>query len=388
VVKCTHPPADTVTNWRDFEIVFQPSMRIFLMQCKHFFTVLCAACSTVLLITVVPEAQPLDGWSLVWSDEFDSTALDGSKWLLELSEGDHGMSAYTSRPQNLAVSNGCLVLQAQKETYGGKPYTSTQVSSRGKAFWKYGRFDIRAKLPVGRGMWPAIWMMPNKRIYGTWPRNGEIDIMENLGDKMNLFYSTLHYSTIHDSKQGTCTTPGATTLSDSFHVYTMIWDTTSFAFYFDSVHNYWNCDDWKPDSLSFPKPFDQDFFMLFDLAVGGEWGGPPDSTTLFPQKMLVDWVRVYKRNNNAQVIRRNEPAMLQHGQVNIKSSWIDVQLPSETFTGFTLHDMAGREVIRFNGGNSTNGRVRFHVPSSLQPGCYVWKLATDRQATAGSIVVE
>ncbi len=253
-----------------------------------------------------PAAQPLDGWKLVWSDEFTGSAVDPTKWALELNEGDPGEVVYTNRSQNLSVSDGLLALQAQKENYGGKQFTSTQISTRNKGAWKYCRIDVRAKLPYGQGIWPAIWMMPTQPVaYGSWPRSGEIDIMENLGDNPRLTYTTLHYGAGNQSIQGTYTTPADKTLSDDFHVYTMIWDSTSFSFTLDSTHTYYSTNKWSPDNVAFPKPFDQEFFLILDLAVGGSWAGPPDSTTVFPQKMLVDWVRVYQRQSTSAI--RSQP---------------------------------------------------------------------------------
>jgi len=247
-----------------------------------------------------PLAQPLDGWKLVWSDEFNGAGLDSAKWALELKEGDPGVAAFTNRAQNLSVSDGFLALQAQKENYGGKQFTATQISTRNKGVWKYCRIDVRAKLPSGQGMWPAIWMMPNAPVaYGSWPRSGEIDIMESLGNNTRLTYTTLHYGAGNQSIQGTYTAPANQTLSDTFHVYTMIWDSTSFSFTLDSTHAYYSTNKWSPDNVAFPKPFDQPFFLMLDLAVGGSWAGAPDSSTVFPQKMLVDWVRVYQRQSSA-----------------------------------------------------------------------------------------
>ena len=354
---------------------------------KEFLVNACVSVSIVLPPLASADAQSLNGWSLVWSDEFNGASLDASKWQLELNEGDHGMSAYTSRPQNLYLSDGCLVLQAQKENYSGKPYTSTQISSRNKGHWKYGRFDIRAKLPYGKGLWPAIWMMPNNPAYGGWPRSGEIDIMENLGDNTQLLYSTLHYGTSNQMSQGTDTAPANQSLSDSFHVYTMIWDTNSFAFYLDSAHNYWNCGKWSPNNVAYPKPFDQTFFMMFDLAVGGSWGGPPDNSTVFPQKMLVDWIRVYRRQKPSEIRRRVENCGSANIPVTISGKRIELDLKTGALTGFSLHDMSGREVVRIIGGTRVAGRIQLSIPPTLARGFYAWKLAAGGTTTSGRIVV-
>jgi beta-glucanase (GH16 family) len=348
---------------------------------------LCLSVSMIMLITASADAQPLSGWSLVWSDEFNGTSLDASKWQLELNEGDHGMTSYTNRQQNLFVSDGYLALQAQKENYNGKPYTSTQISSRNKGSWKYGRFDIRAKLPYGRGMWPAIWMMPNNPAYGGWPRSGEIDIMENLGDNTRLLYSTLHYSTTNQMSQGTYTTPANQSLSDSFHVYTMIWDVDSFSFYLDSVNNYWNCGKWSPDNVAFPKPFDQSFFMMFDLAIGGSWGGPPDNSTIFPQKMLVDWIRVYKRQDAAEKKEITDRRGSTSSTVRPSGKWIALNLKTRALIDFSLYDMAGRETVSLADGIHAEGHIRFSIPASLARGLYIWKLETGGTTISGKIAV-
>ena len=342
---------------------------------KRIVTV-CKPIAAGLLLVTSAGAQSLNGWKLQWSDEFNGTSLDGSKWQLELNEGDHGMSAYTNRPQNLYVSDGCLAIQAQKENYNGKPYTSSQVSSRNKGHWKYGRFDIRAKLPYGQGMWPAIWMMPNNPAYGGWPRSGEIDIMENLGDNTRLLHSTLHHSADNQMLHGTWTAPEGQSLSDTFHVYTMIWDTGSFSFYVDSIHNYFNSTSWSPSNVSYPKPFDQSFFMMFDLAIGGSWGGPPDNSTVFPQKMLVDWIRVYKRDPSVAIRQPAENRSPVKYSSTMSKKWIELDLNTGTLVSLNLYDLAGREVVRLTDGSRVNGRIRFPVPTSLPRGFYLWKLAT------------
>lgn len=354
---------------------------------KNFLLNSCISVSVALFSITSIHAQPLNGWSLVWSDEFNAASLDRTKWQLEMNEGDHGETAYTERTQNLYIADGCLVLQAQKEKYSGEQYTSTQVSSRNMGHWKYGRFDIRAKLPYGQGMWPAIWMMPNNPAYGGWPRSGEIDIMENLGDNTRLLYSTLHHSASNAQIQGTYTTPVGQSLSDTFHVYTMIWDAGSFAFYIDSSHNYLNTKSWSPSNVTYPKPFDQTFFMMFDLAVGGSWGGLPDSSTVFPQKMLVDWIRVYKRDSSTAIEPRSESKLSREPLVTISGKWVELDLKTNVSANFSIHDMGGREVARVNCIHNS-GLTRVPVPATLSRGFYVWKLVTDGNASSGRFVVE
>jgi beta-glucanase (GH16 family) len=321
------------------------------------------------------QAQTLNGWKLVWSDEFNGVALDTNKWSLELNEGDPGIAAYTSRPQNLFVSNGNLVLQGQKEAYNGKNYTSTQISSRNKGSWKYCRVDVRAKMPFGQGMWPAIWMMPMQPVaYGKWPRSGEIDIMENLGNNTRVLYTTLHYGASNQSSQGTDTTAATQTLSDSFHVYTMIWDSGSFSFTLDSVHNYYSVNKWSPDNVAYPEPFDRPFFLIFDLAIGGSWAGPPDSATLFPQKMTVDWVRVYQRQ--AIVATLPSPVVRGDGGFNARVRgnvlWYEVEKEMDVWIG--LFDGLGRRVVALADGRKPAGRNSVVIPSGVRAGVYLCEI--------------
>lgn len=335
------------------------------------------------------QAQPMNGWKLVWSDEFNGAALDTGKWALELNEGDPGVAAYTNRPQNLAVSNGCLVLQAQKETYGGKQYTSTQISSRNRGSWKYCRIDVRARLPYGQGIWPAIWMMPMQPVaYGGWPRSGEIDIMENLGNNTRLTYTTLHYGASNQSSQGKYTVAATASLSDSFHVYTMIWDSGSFSFTLDSIHNYYSVNKWSPDNVAYPKPFDQPFFLIFDLSIGGSWAGPPDSTTVFPGKMLVDWVRVYQRQ--APVATLPAPEHRGGGGAGVRVSgkvlWYDLE--RETNVRIGLFNGLGRRVVTMTYWRQLAGRHSFAIPPRIMPGVYVCEFERDGNRQTSRIMVK
>jgi beta-glucanase (GH16 family) len=219
--------------------------------------------------------------------------------------------------------------------------------------------------------------MPNNPAYGGWPRSGEIDIMENLGDNTRLLYATLHYGTTNQMSQGTHTTPADQSLSDTFHVYTMIWDTNSFAFYLDSTHNYWNCDQWSPNNVAYPKPFDQSFFMMFDLAVGGSWGGPPDNTTVFPQKMLVDWIRIYKRQNPSEITRQAENRGPGSHSLIISEKWIELDMKTGAPMSLNLYDVTGREAVRITDGRRVDERIRFPIPATLARGFYLWNLVTD-----------
>jgi beta-glucanase (GH16 family) len=231
------------------------------------------------------------GYTLVWNDEFDSTAVDGSKWGYEVNGdggGNNELQYYTSRPENSFVKDGMLTIRAVKETYLSHEYTSARMRTAGKGDWKYGRFEVRAKVPYGQGLWPAIWMLPTDWVYGGWPASGEIDIMELLGQDPAKVYGTIHYGTAgHLQSGGSYSLPAeAATFAGAFHVFAIEWDSTSFKWFVDNTQYY---------SVAKTQPFDQRFHILLNVAVGGNWPGSPNEMTVFPQEMIVDYVRVFQK---------------------------------------------------------------------------------------------
>jgi beta-glucanase (GH16 family) len=259
------------------------------------------ACAQVALPP--PAAAPGEEWTLVWSDEFDGAAIDPSKWEHEVNAeggGNNELQYYTARAENSFVEGGQLVIRALQETYTGpegtREYTSARLRTKFKGDWLYGRFEIRARLPRGQGLWPAIWMLPTDWVYGGWAASGEIDIMELVGHEPNKVYGTLHYGgpwprNVHS---GSSYTLPAGAFSDAFHVFALEWEPREFRWYVDGLH-YQTQNDWRTENAPYPAPFDRRFHLLLNLAVGGNWPGNPDATTEFPQEMRVDYVRVYQR---------------------------------------------------------------------------------------------
>jgi beta-glucanase (GH16 family) len=257
-------------------------------------------CILLFAASLLCAADP-PGWELVWNDEFDGTALDLSKWEFEVNArggGNNELQYYVTN--NTHVSAGRLLIVARKERYTGaegtRAYTSSRIRTRGKGDWLYGRFDIRAKLPKGRGIWPAIWMMPTDNKYGGWPHSGEIDIMELLGHQPNKVYGTLHSSRTggRHTSAGTNTTLAAGSFADDFHVFRLDWEPVAMRWYIDD-RLYQAQTNWQSRAHSFPAPFDQRFHLIVNLAVGGHWPGNPESATTFPQAMVIDYVRVYRK---------------------------------------------------------------------------------------------
>jgi len=239
------------------------------------------------------DSTALAGWTLVWHDEFNAPAIDPATWNFEVNGnggGNNELQYYTHEDRNAFLEDGTLVIQALKEEYLGKHYTSARMTTAHKKDWLYGRADVRAKLPKGQGLWPAIWMMPTDGFYGGWPASGEIDIMELLGHEPTKVYGTVHWAENgqHLSSGGTYILPGGKRFCDDFHLFTFEWSVDSLKWFVDGVkyhveHN--------------GPPFDKRFFLILNVAVGGNWPGSPDATTVFPQYMQVDYVRVFSKNN-------------------------------------------------------------------------------------------
>lgn len=252
-----------------------------------------------------PMPRPADA-KLVWSDEFDGSALDMTKWSYDGSRNKAGwyngeQQYYGARPENVRVGNGQLVIEARHETlpardypdYGGQAYTSGKIMTRGKASWTYGYYEIRAKLPCARGTWPAIWMMPEAG--GRWPDGGEIDIMEQVGSQPEVVHGTVHSALFVHTKG---TQRGAEKMiagnCDAFHVYELDWQPDSIRIGVDG-RAYMKVLNNQPGGRG-AWPFDASFHMILNFAVGGPWAGSKGiDDAAMPQQMLVDYVRVYQR---------------------------------------------------------------------------------------------
>ncbi|MDB5274426.1 MAG: Glucan endo,3-beta-D-glucosidase [Chitinophagaceae bacterium] len=241
--------------------------------------------------------------TLVWSDEFNQATLNTADWNYDTGGGGYGnneLENYTSRSQNIGLSSGNLVITALKEDYQTEHYTSAKINTYGKQHFTYGRMEARIKLPSTQGLWPAFWMMPEDSYYGSWPQSGEIDIMEEKGSDPTTDYGTIHYGTDagagHKYKGGTYS--GSVDLSLDFHIYAVEWKPDTISWYIDDV-NYYTVT--KTDLGTSNWPFDKDFFIILNLAVGGNFGGDPNASTVFPQTMEVDYVRVYNNVNTLHI---------------------------------------------------------------------------------------
>ena len=247
-----------------------------------------------------------DGWKLVWSDEFNGpngSSVDRSKWVVETGGegwGNQELEYYTDRSDNAFLQDGNLVIRARAEKYTGpdgvaRNYTSARMKTLGKFVQTYGRFEARIKIPAGQGMWPAFWMLGDDIEKVGWPACGEIDIMENIGKEPGIVHGSIHGPGYVGSVgiEAPYTLPGKQRFADDFHVFAVERDPDSVAFFVDKeMYVKRTRADLKPD---WKWVFDKPYFLILNLAVGGDWPGNPDASTEFPRDMLVDYVRVYQR---------------------------------------------------------------------------------------------
>ncbi len=240
---------------------------------------------------------PSQDWKLVWSDEFDAPGLpDPARWDYE--EGlvrNRELQYYTrARKENARVENGTLVIEARKEDYKNAKYTSASLITLGEASWTYGRIEVKAKIPTGRGLWPAIWTLGTDRRQTGWPACGELDIMENVGFDPDTIHANIHtkkYNHVKRTNKGAKIKPFRP--YDAFHVYALDWFPDRIDFYFDK-EKYFTYENEKSGEEAWP--FDKPQYLILNIAVGGSWGGQKGvDDSVFPQRMLVDYVRVYQK---------------------------------------------------------------------------------------------
>lgn len=246
---------------------------------------------------------PLMEYILVWSDEFETAGLpDSTRWSYDAGDGCPGLCGWgnnelqyytVQRMENARVEDGRLIIEARREPFRGRNYTSARLVTKGKGDWRYGRMEVRAKLPSGRGTWPAIWMLPTAGAYGGWPASGEIDIMEHVGFVPDSIYGTVH-TEAYNHVRGTHRS-GAIAVADcesEFHLYAIEWSEEKIDFLIDD----WRYFTFRREGSSFEAwPFDRRFHLLLNIAVGGNWGGQEGvDETIWPQRMEIDYVRVYQ----------------------------------------------------------------------------------------------
>ena len=266
-----------------------------------------------------------EGYTKVWGDEFDGDSLNRDDWNVETHEKgwvNSELQEYVDLEENIQVKDGKLVINPVKKvssiesndaasTKEVVSYTSGRISTQNKQTFTYGRFECRAQVPKGQGYLPAFWLMANdENLYGQWPRCGEIDCMEVMGQETNKAYGTVHYGNPHAQSQGTYYTgENESDFSDDFHVFTCDWEPGKITWYVDGV-KYHEENDWYSTTvgqgtLAYPAPFDQPFYIILNLAVGGSWVGNPNDETSFENNPYeIDYVRVYQKDSYNEDVKR------------------------------------------------------------------------------------
>lgn len=339
----------------------------------------------ICLLAIISNDLFAQDYQLIWSDEFNGSMLDNSKWEHQIGNGSGGWGNNEKqyyRAENTVVSNGYLTITAKKENYNNFNYTSSRIRTINKGDWKYGKFEMRAKMPGGKGIWPAFWMMPTESIYGGWAASGEIDIMEYLGHETKKVYGTIHYggSWPNNKSSGGSYSLTSGGFNDDFHTFTLIWEERKMEWFVDGIL-YSTKTNWNTAGHSFPAPFDQKFHFILNLAVGGNWPGYPDETTAFPQEYVIDYVRVYQTITgiNEEEFIPNDFSLSQNYPNPFNGQTIINYNVSKTcHVKLILSDMLGRTITILV--DKTQGPGSYSVSldaSNISSGIYVYSLYTE-----------
>ncbi len=345
----------------------------------------CMALSAVCLTGGV-SAQAPAGWSLVWADEFDQpdgSSPDPEKWGFDTGGGGWGnneLQYYTSRPENVRIEGGHLVIEAREEEYEGRDYTSARLLTKNRHTWTYGRFEARIRLPRGRGIWPAFWLLGANVDAIGWPHCGEIDIMENIGSEPSTVHGTVHgpgYSGA-GGVSGHHVLEGAA-LADDFRVFAVEWEENRIRWFIDG-HLYFTL---TPAGLPPGREwvFHHAHFLLLNMAVGGNWPGSPDAGTEFPQRMLVDYVRVYARDGDdgqeENLLVTVDPGAPWLGYMNV---W---NLPANG-GGYLSGSVWATEELR----SSFSGQVLTLAPNTIADSSTYWYIGGGAPGNPGAKIME
>lgn len=324
-------------------------------------------------------------WALVWSDEFDGNSVDPDCWNFEVGTGNNGWGnnelQYYTLGDNADVANGELVITAREEQVIFSQYSSTRMTTQNKKHYRYGKVEARIKLPFGQGIWPAFWMMPQDNVFGGWPSSGEIDIMELLGHIPNQTHGTLHYGPDPGSGHqysGTEYTLSSGDFSDDYHVFSIEWSENEVSWFIDDVQfNTLTAQDVAP----YNWPFNEEFFIILNMAVGGNWPGNPDASTQFPQTMHIDYVRWYQKAPLTV-----EPSALAPSDLTLYPNPATATAALELAPGstYTITDINGRVVQT---GQSSASIETIDV-ASWAHGIYFVKAVSGSQTSVAKLVVQ
>ena len=342
-------------------------------------------------------------WTLVWADEFQGDALDTEKWSYMTGDGtEYGIPGWGNnelqyyREENVTVSNGKLHMIAKKESFGGKGYTSGRIRSFEKGDWTYCRVKFLAKMPKGKGLWAAVWMLPSHTDYGGWAKSGELDIMEYLGHETNIVHGTLHFGGEWPSNQskGTHFELDGWGFDRDFHEFVMEWVEGEIRWYVDGeLYQTQGAGDWHSSAAPFPAPFDKNFHLLINLAVGGDWPGSPDGNTEFPQEITLEYIRVYEQGGTGiseEEYKRQQGFSLDQNHPNPFSglTTISFRIPLADHVLLELYDATGRRIRTVADQGFEPGTHRVEMESGgLPPGLYSYRLKTSKGSSSRQMLI-
>jgi beta-glucanase (GH16 family) len=323
------------------------------------------------------------GWTLIWQDEFDGESIDLNKWEIEI--GGHGWGNnerqfYTNRPENVRLEDGLLTIEARDEKYIRRNYTSGRLKTQGLFSFTYGRVEARMKLPYGQGIWPAFWMLGESIVDVGWPRSGEIDIMEHIGREPTHIYGTVHgpgYS--GGGGIGHFTTFPDGSLSEEFHVFAIEWEPNEIRWYVDD-NQFFKV---TPEQVVGEWVYDHPFFILINLAVGGNWPGYPNESTVFPQFLQVDYVRVYQKPEMAAEYQSLPGGSMHIGDIQVSA--IDATSGWQALASVIVLDQDGNPVPQAKVAGGWVGTVTRGETAALTDSAGAVKLLSNLTEKSGEI---
>ena len=316
-----------------------------------------------IFLFLIPSPGITQQWNEIWSDEFNNTSFDFNKWTHEIGTGNNGwgnneLQYYTNNLDNIFLDSGYLHIVARNQQISNSNYTSARIKTQGKFDFQYGKIEARIKVPTGQGLWPAFWMLGSNIVTESWPQCGEIDVMEHINHELKI-HGTIHYDMWGHTYDGFY----AFTDASLFHIYSIEWDQNKIVWFLDGVEYF--STDIGIGSVS-REEFHNPFFILLNLAVGGNWPGAPDNSTTFPATMMIDYVRVYQKNSN---IHNNNIESLINVFPNPASELLFVDLNSQLTKYYILNSQG---VLLLEGSES-----EIDI-SKLNQGIYYIDISTDQ----------
>jgi len=340
-------------------------------------------------------------WKLVWADEFDGDTLNTEKWSYMTGTGsEYDLDRWGNnelqyyQEENVQVADGVMTITAKRENVESSQFTSGRIRTINMGDWTYGRFEFRAKMPVGQGLWAAIWMLPTDSDYGGWASSGEIDIMEYLGHDTTVMHGTIHYGGQWPNNQsrGTDYETSDTAFHRDFHTFALEWEEGELRWYVDGERflqlgtGMW----YSTTPSDFPAPFNKRFHLLINLAVGGNWPGSPDGSTVFPQDLVIDYVRVYQ-DGVAGLNQEQTDVLLEQNQPNPFNDYssITFSLQQEQHVVLEVYDSLGRKVQTLADEAYGPGSHTVGVEAKgLEPGLYSYRMqAGDNSAIRQMLIL-